>query len=166
VRKQERLKKLIEILSLSKEPVSGNQLAERFKVTRQVIVKDIAILKAQGYEIKSSPRGYSINPENYLIKTIAVKHSSDKVEQELKTIVKCGGRVLDVSVEHPVYGEIVGKIDVYTEEEVDNFIAKLKTTKPLSIINNGIHIHRIEVENEEQYNCIKKELKRLKILLE
>ncbi|MDY6896055.1 MAG: transcription repressor NadR [Thermotogota bacterium] len=166
MRKQERLKKILNILSTNKYSIPGQQLAEKFGVTRQVIVKDIAILKAQGYDIQSSPKGYSMNKDNKLIKLIAVKHTPEQIEDELKTIVNCGGRVIDVSVEHPVYGELSGKIDVDTIEEVENFIAKLKTSKPLSIINNGVHLHRIEIENEEQFNCIKRELKKRKILLD
>lgn len=166
MKKQERLKKILNILSTSKNSIPGQQLAERFGVTRQVIVKDIAILKAQGYDIQSSPKGYSMNKNNRLIKLIAVKHTPEQIEDELKTIVNCGGRVIDVTVEHPVYGELSGKIDVDTIEEVEYFIAKLKTSKPLSIINNGVHLHRIEVESEDQFNCIKRELKRRKILLD
>ncbi|BBE31293.1 transcriptional regulator [Tepiditoga spiralis] len=163
--KEKRQKKIIEILSLKTKPISGTVLAKKFNVTRQVIVKDIAILKAQGILIRSNSRGYYINKSNKLIKSIAVKHSNELIEKELYTIVKCGGKILDVTIEHPVYGEITGIIDVETIEEINDFISKLKTSKPLSSINDGVHLHKIEVDNEKQFNCILNNLKELNILL-
>ena len=53
--RQQNIKKL---LAQSDVPVSGSRLAEQFGVTRQVIVKDIGILKASGLNILSTARGY------------------------------------------------------------------------------------------------------------
>ena len=44
-----RREKIIEIMSNQKEPVSGSDLAKKFGVSHQVIVQDIALLRATNY---------------------------------------------------------------------------------------------------------------------
>ena len=56
----ERRKKIINILSSSKSPVAGVALAKELDVSRQVIVQDIALLRANGAAIFSTNRGYLI----------------------------------------------------------------------------------------------------------
>ncbi|HPO28154.1 MAG TPA: HTH domain-containing protein, partial [Petrotogaceae bacterium] len=56
-----RQKKVLESISSSTDPVSGSELALKFGVTRQIIVRDVMILKAQGEDIRSNSRGYYIN---------------------------------------------------------------------------------------------------------
>ena len=43
---EERRHELLDLLSASREPISGRHLADHFKVSRQVIVQDIALLRA------------------------------------------------------------------------------------------------------------------------
>ena len=59
---KERRNKIIEILKESKKPVSGKELAQTFGISRQAIVQDIAILRAESKEITSTNTGY-ILPE-------------------------------------------------------------------------------------------------------
>jgi hypothetical protein len=163
--KEKRLEKIIEILNRSPKPISGSNLADMFEVTRQVIVKDIAILKAAGKDIKSNSRGYYISTKNRIIRTIAVKHTFEEIGSELLTIVENGGKVLDVSVEHPIYGEITATLDVEDKMDVDFFLKKINNAKPLSSLNYGIHLHKIEVDDEEQYKKIITELNKKGFLL-
>src|SRR6056297_4219932 len=97
-----------------------------FEVTRQVIVK------AEGLEIVSTHAGYKIK-NNKNIKIIAVKHTKEDIRIELETIVKNGGKILDITVEHPIYGELTGNLSLESEEDIEIFMAKIINSKPLAI---------------------------------
>ncbi|PLV60253.1 transcription repressor NadR [Thermotoga sp. KOL6] len=161
--KQRRLKTILEVLEKAQEPISGSQLSEKLKVSRQVIVQDIAYLRSLGYNIISTPRGYVLSGgRSKISKLIAVKHSPESIKEELLCIVRNGGRVVDVIVEHPVYGEIRGIIDVSSEEEVLKFVSLMEMTKtePLLTLSGGVHLHTIEAPDEETMEKILKELKK------
>ena len=49
---------ILKYIAGSRKPVSGTKLAELFQVSRQVIVQDIALLRAADYDIISTNRGY------------------------------------------------------------------------------------------------------------
>lgn len=49
---------ILEILKKSEQPVSGTDLAGRLHVSRQVIVQDVALLRAENREILSTYKGY------------------------------------------------------------------------------------------------------------
>lgn len=57
---QERRQEILKLLHQSAHPISASALAERFSVTRQVIVGDIALLRSSGADILATPRGYCI----------------------------------------------------------------------------------------------------------
>lgn len=154
---EDRRNRILSLLKLSEKPITGNDFAEIFSVTRQVIVKDIAILKAEGAEIISTHAGYKIKSNKY-IRMIVVKHNENQIREELETIVKNGGKILDITVEHPIYGEITGNLGIENQIDIEIFMAKIKNSKPLAIINDGLHLHRIEVENEETFLKIKQKL--------
>ncbi|NLY11192.1 MAG: transcription repressor NadR [Firmicutes bacterium] len=158
-----RRESVLEILSNSTEPITGLSLSEKFGVTRQVIVSDIAILRAQGHTIIATPQGYmyertaTTNPER-TVQTIAAKHSSDyaEIKDELFTIIDFGGYVMDVTVEHPVYGEITGNLHLRSRHDVEQFIERLKHSKsePLLILTDGLHLHTIETDSPETMDKI------------
>ena len=54
----ERRAKLLSMLAKSKEPIAGAKMAKRLSVSRQVIVQDIALLRAADNNIVSTNRGY------------------------------------------------------------------------------------------------------------
>ncbi|HBF10460.1 MULTISPECIES: transcription repressor NadR [Thermotoga] len=167
--KKERLRSILKILERSKEPVSGSKLAEELGVSRQIIVQDIAYLRSQGYSIIATPRGYVLSEGKAKVsKLVAVKHEPEDIKEELLCIVRNGGRVLDVIVEHPVYGEIRGIIDVSTEEDVLKFISLMEMTKtePLLKLSGGVHLHTIEAPDEETMRKILKELNEKGFLIE
>ena len=43
---EERREHIIQLLTQTKKPISGTELARQMKVSRQVIVQDIALLRA------------------------------------------------------------------------------------------------------------------------
>lgn len=167
----ERRLEIINILNKLDEPISGTELAKKLGVSRQVIVQDIAILRASGEEIIATPQGYIVLKDvdgNRIIKTIVCKHSTyDEIEDELKTIVDMGGKILDVIVEHPVYGEIKGSLMISSRLDVEKFIKNLKNTnaEPLSSLTDGIHIHSIEIEDEETFKKIIEKLEEKSYLI-
>lgn len=53
---EQRREKIIDILNSSSKPVSGVALASMLNVSRQVIVQDIALIRASDNEISSTNR--------------------------------------------------------------------------------------------------------------
>lgn len=157
-----RREEILNILNNSEDPVSGKELGERFDISRQVIVQDIAVLRAEGEDIIATPRGYiMVKKSNGIVKKIVCQHNkSDELEDELRIIIENGGRVIDVIVEHPIYGEITANLDLENNRDIDRFVDSIKDTKgkPLSDLTDGLHIHTIEVKNERDLEKIKKEL--------
>ncbi|NLK44593.1 MAG: transcription repressor NadR [Tissierellia bacterium] len=168
----ERRNKILNILERAQEPTKGTDLAESFNVSRQVIVQDIALLRAKGKNILATPRGYVL-PKGYekerLIKTIVcAHHNNDELEEELRIIVDLGGKIIDVIVDHPLYGEIRSQLQIGSRYDLKLFMGEFKKTKaePLSSLTGGIHLHTIEVEDEETFIRIRKKLLEKKYLIE
>ncbi|NLV88724.1 MAG: transcription repressor NadR [Tissierellia bacterium] len=168
----ERRDKILNILENAQEPVKGTELAERLNVSRQVIVQDIALLRAKGKNILATPRGY-ILPKGFekekLTKTIVCVHyNNEELEEELRIIVDLGGKIIDVIVEHPLYGEIRSQLQIGSRYDLDLFMKEFKKTKaePLSSLTGGIHLHTIEVEDEEAFDRIRNKLLEKKYLIE
>ncbi len=167
----ERRERILNLLKNSGNPIKGTELSNMYQVTRQVIVQDIALLRARGEDILATPQGYIIPRENRgdsLTKKIVCKHTEyDEIEDELKTIVDLGGKIIDVIVEHPIYGEIVSKLDISSRLHVDEFMDNLRKTKaePLSSLTEGVHVHTIEVEDEKVFQIIREALKEKNYLI-
>ena len=100
----ERRERLLQILKKSDEPVKGSELSAELQVSRQVVVKDIALLRASGIEILATSSGYIIlNPVKDEFKIKCKNHNSDEeLYDELQTIIDLGGRV-KLSVLSPDY---------------------------------------------------------------
>lgn len=150
---KERRDTILAILKNSNGPVKGGELSSGLKVSRQVIVQDIALLRAEGNDIVATPQGYVMlgGLGTSVKKIIAVRHDENQLEDELKTVVALGGRVIDVTIEHKIYGEITGKLMIKSFFDVEEFMSKVKNndSKPLSYLTGGIHLHTIEADNSE-----------------
>lgn len=150
---QTRRHELISMLMKSSTPITGATLAKQFGVSRQVIVTDIAILRAEGYEILATPQGYVLNRDvpSTITKTIAVRHGNTlkEIEDELNLIVDHGAKIRDVIIEHPVYGEIRGLLMLRSRRDVQEFIESMKrhAAEPLLVLTDGIHLHTLEADN-------------------
>lgn len=168
MKSDERRNLIIQTLSKCNSSISATSLANNFSVTRQIIVADIALLRASGYQIIADNKGYKLITANSdLIKRIAVQHSKDDVNNEFYAIVDNGGKVLDVIIEHQIYGKISVELNITSRYEADEFVKKLNNTNshPLSILTQGLHIHTIEVPNNESFERIKLKLNELGILI-
>lgn len=148
-----RREQLIKILKEQAEPVSGGELSRLLGVSRQVIVQDIALLRATDINIISTTKGYMIyNMASSHIKQIfKVKHSTEQIEDELCTIVDNGGKILDVFVTHEIYGDITTALLIRNRQDVYDFVKKVKENKivPLKELTDGVHQHTIEVDTQD-----------------
>lgn len=149
-------------------PVSGKALAEEFKVSRQVIVQDIALLRASGEDILSTTRGYVLNEPQRVSRIFKVRHSDDRIEEELNGIVDMGGRIDNVMVRHKVYGQIDADLKINSRKDVKAFMEGLQTGKsrPLKKITSDYHYHRVEADSEETLDAIEEQLRQQGFLLE
>lgn len=146
---------IINILSGEVQPMAGNELAARLGVSRQVIVQDIALLRAVNKNILATNKGYVLfrnaGGKEGVKKSIKVRHKNSQILEELFTIVDLGGKVLDVVVEHPIYGQITVDLVINNRTDAENFVEQVKKngTKPLNDLTQGIHYHTIETDKEE-----------------
>ncbi|MGN0465880.1 MAG: 3H domain-containing protein [Lachnospiraceae bacterium] len=160
---ESRREKILQILENSDLPVTGTALARELGVSRQIIVQDIALLRAkEKNNLLATARGYLLQEKKRKVqRTFTVYHDENEAENELNIFVDCGGRVLNVMVEHEVYGFITADLIVANRMEVREFIKKLKKTKTslLSQLTGGVHSHTVEAQSEEVLNCIEEQLK-------
>lgn len=150
-----RREKILEILHEEKSPVSGTELAVKLGVSRQVIVQDIALLRATNKNILSTNKGYILFVENEngnkRKRTYKVKHKDEEILDELNTVVDFGGKVIDVVVEHDIYGQIAVDLIINSRADAEAFVKKLEKykTKPLNDLTHGVHFHTVEADSEE-----------------
>ena len=156
----QRRERIQQILRESKEPVSAAAMASQVHVSRQIIVGDVALLRAGGMDIQATPRGYILQAQDSEAEgnhyTIACRHGRDTLEEELYAVVDNGGGLLDVTVEHPVYGQIVGKLYIFSRFDADNFMEKLRKNRAsiLCDITDNIHLHTLICRSEADYQRI------------
>lgn len=167
---EQRRQNIKRMLSQSDVPVSGNRLAEQFGVTRQVIVKDIGILKASGLNILSTARGYLLQKDtsSAFCREITVCHTKDQIADELRCIVDLGGHIRNTHIDHPIYGNVGEKLYIKSRKDIQNFLDKTEKTgcMPLLELTNGIHTHTISAEDIETLDEICMALKQAGYLLE
>ena len=166
-----RREKIIQIIKESKKPVSGSELAQMLNVSRQVIVQDIALLRASDYDIISTTKGYMLYQDDRGQKhtrVINVKHTTEEIEDELCTIVDNGARILDVHVIHEIYGQIATELIIRNRNDVYDFVKKVKEKKivPLKELTAGVHRHTIEADDEETLDRVVEALKKKNYIYE
>lgn len=164
MKSEKRRNMILDELKKAASPISAGTFAEQYQVSRQIIVGDIALLRASSIEILATPKGYIINSEksddDSCVYVLACKHDASHTLDELYTIVDYGGEVIDVIVEHPIYGQLTGYLNVASRYDADQFVEKIQeeNTKPLSVLTDGIHLHSIRCKDEKNYQLIKKML--------
>ena len=97
-------------------------------------------------------------------KKIAVMHGRERLQEELYTIVDYGCTVVDVIVEHPLYGELVGQLHLSSRYDVDRFLDSIRESEPLSQLTHGVHLHTIRFPDEEAFAKMKEALREKGIL--
>lgn len=157
----ERRAEMIEQIQRSAVPLSGKSLAETYGVSRQVIVQDIALIRAEGTEIFSTNRGYVCQLPVKASRVYYVQHDDSKIQEELNLIVDNGGRIEDVFIQHEIYGELRAELAIDSRKKTEDFIREIKSGKssPLNTITSGYHYHTVTAESEEILDTIESELK-------
>lgn len=148
----------------TQQPISATALAARFSVSRQVIVGDIALLRAGGLDVAATPRGYKLGKPAGLVRAVACVHSVEDREAELLAMVDNGCTVNDVVVEHPLYGELTGQLNLASRYDVQQFMEQSQGQTMLFFLTGGPHIHNLTCPDDQAYQRVCQELDKLGIL--
>lgn len=156
-----RRKEIVERLKYADGPVSATTLAGYFSVSRQIIVQDIAIIRASGVEISSHARGYILQIPKTVKRVFKVYHSDGDVEKELNTVVDAGGTVEDVFIFHKFYGTVKAPMNIKSRLNVRQFMDDITSGKSslLKNVTSGYHYHTVSAESNDTLNLIEKNLK-------
>ena len=162
---------IVALLARSAQPVSATALAKELGVTRQVIVGDIALLRASGTDILAVPKGYILVRKEKapgIERIIACSHSPEQTGREIYTIVDNGGTLVDVTVEHPLYGQLTAQLNIASRYDTDEFLRLVAENRAalLSKLTDGVHLHTIRCRDEEAYRRIVEALEREGLLLD
>ena len=135
---EERREKLVELLKNTESPLSGTRLSRLLHVSRQVIVNDIALLRAANVDILSTNRGYLLSVPVSSTRIFKVCHATEDFERE-------------IIIEHPVYGRISAPIEIYSRNDIVKFKEKMQSGNavPLCDITSGVHYHTILAYSDE-----------------
>lgn len=163
----ERREKIVAYIRDSKEPVSGQKLAKVFDVSRQVIVQDMALIRANGVEIMSTHKGYIVDAPKSVSRVFYVNHTDEQLEEELCMIVDMGGKIVNVMVDHKVYGKLEAELQITSRHKVREFVQNMKngSSSPLKNLTSNLHAHLVEAEDENVLDMIEKGLKEMGILV-
>ena len=169
---KERRKYILDRIGRTDTPVSASALASELSVIRQVIVGDVSILRAEGNDVRATARGYL--PERKreqfpFVGTIVCRHDDSGLADELFTIVDYGGTCIDVTIEHAIYGELSGQLNIGSRYEAEQFIEKSRLypdAKPLSLLSGGLHMHNVGAPSREVFDLICGRLREKGILVE
>ncbi len=162
---------IIEYLKTRTTPISGTELAKHFGVSRQIIVQDVALLRAENRNILSTNKGYVLfHPQaqrNSHSAVIMVRHTAEQTLEEMRSIVDYGGSMLDVFVDHDLYGQIRVDLVINDIRDAEEFCEKMRnsTCKPLKALTEDCHYHTIKAPSEKAMDLIIKELKEKGMLL-
>ena len=158
----ERRGEILKILHNADAPVAARELAGKFGVSRQVIVQDLAVIRASTPGILSTTKGYVIQQDSSCSREFKVRHSQDKAAEELNLIVDCGGHVKNISISHRVYGRVSAEMDIRSRQDVSEFVQALQNSHStvLSNATSGYHYHLVEAASEERLELIEEQLKK------
>lgn len=146
----ERRKAIVNLLLSAKEPICSSELAQKFDVSRQIIVQDMTVLKGTGYEILSTSQGYIMQKSPLSERVFKVRHTTEQTEDELSCIVNLGGTVVDVYVWHKVYGKVEASLNIFSPMHITQFMEGVRTGQSTELmhITGGYHYHTVRAENE------------------
>lgn len=161
----ERREEILARLAATTEPLAAWWLGEQLGVSRQVVVGDVALLRAAGHAIRATNRGYVLaRPTGRPRRSVAVQHTRDDIAAELGAIVEAGGTVLDVSIEHRLYGQITVDLLIRDTADLEHLVARLPESSVLAELTNGWHTHTVEAPSEEVLDEIEARLDALGFL--
>lgn len=158
----ERRAQILQRLMAAKKPLSGSALAKELGVSRQIIVQDMALLRARtDLEILSTYQGYLLHQQEPIEKRVfKVRHGTERTEEELQEIVDLGGRVEDVFVYHRVYGVVRGQLNIASRRDIQDFMCRLQdsSSAPLMLITDDFHYHTVSADTVQCLDRIQNRL--------
>ena len=162
---EQRRTEIRQMLQQTQQPLTGTALARELHVSRQVIVQDIALMRAEHLPILSTNKGYLLRPEadraSQPKRVFFVRHTTEQVMEEFMTVIDLGGRILDVSVEHELYGPIRADLLIENAQDAAEFIERLAACRdnPLKVLTDDCHYHTVTAPSEKLLDLIEAELK-------
>lgn len=155
----ERRAQVLLALQNAAKPISASTLAEQFEVSRQIIVGDIALLRAGGSNILATARGYLLqeaadgSSDGYVI---ACCHDKGGLSTELYCIVDNGATIENVSIDHPIYGSVSIPLSLKSRYDVDAYLKKVAVGNAnlLCSLTDGVHLHTVNCPDSEAYRRI------------
>ena len=160
----QRREEILALLNQADAPIAAKDLAARFGVSRQVIVQDMAVIRASTPGILSTTRGYVLQQDKDIACTreFKVRHGQEQAAEELNLIVDCGGRVKNISISHRVYGRVTAEMDIRSRQDVNEFVQAINNSHSsvLSSATSGYHYHLIEASSQERLDLIGEQLKK------
>ena len=165
---EKRREEILSFIGNAENPIPASVLAERFAVSRQVIVQDIAIIRANGYDVTATNRGYVLNSKIQATRVFKCRHSFEEIVDEGALIIEAGGKVEDVFVNHRVYGRISSRLDLINRTHVEELYRSLVSgaSKPLMSVTDGYHYHTVSAEDEATLDGIERALLERGFLIE
>ncbi len=162
---EDRRTEIRRMLQEARQPVTGTALAARFRVSRQVIVQDIALMRAEQIPILSTNKGYLLGTDGVRTqqpkRVFFVRHTTDRVLEEFMTVIDLGGRILDVAVEHELYGPIRADLLIENAQDAAEFAERLAACRdnPLKVLTDDRHFHTVTAPSEKLLDLIEGELR-------
>ena len=168
MRGDKRRQEILSLLGNTDNAIPANILKERFAVSRQVIVQDIAILRLGGYDITSTNRGYVLNSKPQATRVFKCRHTFEELVEEGNLVINLGGRIEDIMVNHRIYGKISARLGLYNRMHVEELYRSLVSgaSKPLMSVTDGYHYHTVSAETEEALDEIENKLRERGFLIE
>ena len=168
MKSEQRRSEILSLIGNSRNPVPANFLSEKYNVSRQVIVQDIALLRAQGYVVISTNRGYVLGSGLGAERVFKCRHTLEELVKESEIIIACGGKVEDISVNHRVYGKISARLELSTLRHAEELYRSLVSgaSKPLMSVTDGYHYHTISADSEQALDNIENSLREAGYLIE
>lgn len=160
-----RREQIKQMLVEARQPLTGTALARALHVSRQIIVQDIALMRAEHLPILSTNKGYLLRSEGIRPqqpkRVFFVRHTTDRVMEEFMTVIDLGGRILDVSVEHDLYGPIRADLLIENAQDAADFVERLEKCRdnPLKVLTDDCHFHTVSAPSEKLLDLIEAELR-------
>lgn len=164
----ERRAEILSLIGNSQHPVSASFLSEKYSVSRQVIVQDIALLRAQGYGVIATNRGYVLGAGAQAERIFKCRHTLQELIAESDIIISRGGKVEDITVNHRVYGKISARLELSQRRHAEELYRSLVSgaSKPLMSVTDGYHYHTVSADSEQTLDEIECALRDAGFLIE
>ena len=160
-----RREKIKQMLAGASQPMTGTALAAALHVSRQVIVQDIALMRAEQLPIVSTNKGYLLGPDaarsSQPKRVFFVRHTTEQMLEEFMAVIELGGRILDVSVEHDLYGPIRADLLIENAREAADFVERRDRCRdnPLKVLTDDCHYHTVTAPSERLLDLNEQELR-------